>query len=282
MPSDGMPSTQQGNEQSDNDAQASSSANQGGEESQQSGDPSAADNDPSSQSGGGEQANAEPEIASGEPSQKQNDNIDFSEEDPSSSSSSSQSTDAASSQSSASASSSGQQSDTSSSAGQEAQQQGEMSGSSGTDEEIIAQMEGELNESLSTYDGMIAREREYIQNRANQQGSEEEVAYVDQGELYDEAGSEGQSVAGGPSQGPESAGNPSRQGGQPSVPTGARQGDFEQKGQAIPPPADIPSGHDDDVVARQIREAALYEKDAALREKLWQEYRKYKNQSAKE
>lgn len=43
-------------------------------------------------------------------------------------------------------------------------------------------------------------------------------------------------------------------------------------------PADIPSGSDDDIVARQIREAASKEQDPLLREKLWDEYRKYKNQ----
>ncbi len=43
-----------------------------------------------------------------------------------------------------------------------------------------------------------------------------------------------------------------------------------------PPPSDIPSGDDDDVVARQLREAAMREPDPAVREKLWEEYRKYK------
>ena len=43
-----------------------------------------------------------------------------------------------------------------------------------------------------------------------------------------------------------------------------------------PAPADIPSGSDDDVVARQLREAASRETDPAVREKLWDEYRKYK------
>ncbi len=41
-------------------------------------------------------------------------------------------------------------------------------------------------------------------------------------------------------------------------------------------PQDIPDGSDDDVVARQIREAAENETDPGLREKLWDEYRKYK------
>ena len=39
---------------------------------------------------------------------------------------------------------------------------------------------------------------------------------------------------------------------------------------------DEPDGNDDDVVARQLREAAMREPDPAVREKLWDEYRKYK------
>jgi len=46
-----------------------------------------------------------------------------------------------------------------------------------------------------------------------------------------------------------------------------------------PPPGDIPSGNDDDVVARQLREAAMREPDPAVRERLWDEYRKYKGLS---
>ncbi|MFZ8985101.1 MAG: hypothetical protein ACO213_12580, partial [Steroidobacteraceae bacterium] len=41
-------------------------------------------------------------------------------------------------------------------------------------------------------------------------------------------------------------------------------------------PADIPDGSDDDVVARQIREAAMAETDPELRAALWEEYRRYK------
>jgi len=43
-----------------------------------------------------------------------------------------------------------------------------------------------------------------------------------------------------------------------------------------PPPDDIPNGDDDDVVARQLRELAMSEPDPAVRERLWDEYRKYK------
>jgi hypothetical protein len=41
-------------------------------------------------------------------------------------------------------------------------------------------------------------------------------------------------------------------------------------------PSDIPDGSDDDVVARQLREAAEKETDPALKQRLWEEYRKYK------
>lgn len=42
-----------------------------------------------------------------------------------------------------------------------------------------------------------------------------------------------------------------------------------------PIPIDIPSGEDDDTVARQLREAAMREANPDLREKLWDEYRRY-------
>jgi hypothetical protein len=41
-------------------------------------------------------------------------------------------------------------------------------------------------------------------------------------------------------------------------------------------PPDIPDGKDDDIVARQLREAAMKETDPELRDKLWEEYRQYK------
>jgi hypothetical protein len=42
-----------------------------------------------------------------------------------------------------------------------------------------------------------------------------------------------------------------------------------------PIPNDIPDARDDDIVARQLREAASRETDPVLQEKLWEEYRKY-------
>ena len=42
-------------------------------------------------------------------------------------------------------------------------------------------------------------------------------------------------------------------------------------------PADIPDGSNDDVIARQLREAAEKETDPELKKKLWDEYRRYKS-----
>ena len=57
--------------------------------------------------------------------------------------------------------------------------------------------------------------------------------------------------------------------------SGETTGGRTQYAAAGPPPG-IPDGRDDDIVARQLREAASKEKDPVLRGKLWNEYRKYK------
>ncbi len=44
-------------------------------------------------------------------------------------------------------------------------------------------------------------------------------------------------------------------------------------------PDDVPTMVDDDIIARQLREAAIVEKDPDLRDRLWDEYRKYKGLS---
>ena len=43
-----------------------------------------------------------------------------------------------------------------------------------------------------------------------------------------------------------------------------------------PTPDDIPDARDDDIIARQLREAAMQEEDPVLKEKLWEEYKRYK------
>ena len=57
------------------------------------------------------------------------------------------------------------------------------------------------------------------------------------------------------------------------------QGEKQAADEAIIPiPDDVGDGRDDNIVERQIREAAMKEQDEALREKLWDEYRRIKGQ----
>ncbi len=47
-------------------------------------------------------------------------------------------------------------------------------------------------------------------------------------------------------------------------------------------PEDIPALNNDDIIAQQLRQAAMEEKDPQQRAKLWNEYRRYKNLPVKE
>ena len=86
-----------------------------------------------------------------------------------------------------------------------------------------------------------------------------------------ESGDSGQSGTGAQPQGSEQQGEEQQQGAGNS---GSREGkaDSTSTGSRDQPPA----ANDDDIVARQLREAAENETDPELREKLWQEYRRYK------
>ncbi len=64
-----------------------------------------------------------------------------------------------------------------------------------------------------------------------------------------------------------------------SNPQGGEMGDGQQSDAAvIPIPEDIDDGQGDGIVLRQLRDAAMRETDPALRERLWDEYRRIKNQ----
>ncbi len=121
------------------------------------------------------------------------------------------------------------------------------SGSSGDDE---------LDGALQDFDGEILAEREIIRSSSGAGGSIE--LPTDEG-----TGSSGSSDGGVVSSGqlPRRA--------IPPTPAPPRRG-------AEGIPDNLPDAKDDDIIARQLREAALQELDPELQEKLWQEYRKYK------
>ena len=55
--------------------------------------------------------------------------------------------------------------------------------------------------------------------------------------------------------------------------TAGRENEFDEANV----PSDIPPSENDDIIARQFRQAALDETDPVARAKLWNEYRRYKN-----
>ncbi|WP_139169385.1 hypothetical protein [Microbulbifer yueqingensis] len=151
----------------------------------------------------------------------------------------------------------------------------------------MAELEGEFDATMASYDGMILRERDYVRNRpVSAEESEEPADEPPPGEsledLIESAEAELPAPPGGGAGGSDEGSgaeqnNSSGQATGPGMPTAGRKGEYDHSGSTPVVPADIPEGDDDDVVARQIREAATREKDPELRERLWEEYRKYKN-----
>ncbi len=152
---------------------------------------------------------------------------------------------------------------------------GGVAGSPGTrsDAEELATLNRSLDQALERFDGNILTERDTIANQGNIDGNGPADGGMEGagGELEDANGE----LAGGSATG---GGDPadSGTGSIPASPGSRRQGDYRHTASAESIPDDIPDGSDDDVVARQIREAAMAETDPELREKLWEEYRKYK------
>lgn len=171
--------------------------------------------------------------------------------------------------------------------GGEEQAQAGAEGGSGSGEPGEAErLNAELNAALGRFDGAMLEERERIQTGSEKTGSgeaqAESVAMIDPEAGTEDVGAEGEygSVREGRSGGGgEATANDSSSGSGMSTASGGtgRKGEYEHTAAANTPPPDIPDGSDDDVVARQIREAAMKERDPELREKLWDEYRKYVN-----
>lgn len=166
-----------------------------------------------------------------------------------------------------------------------------------TTQERVAILDGELGSAYEDFDGFILSERSRAQRQSNEVGADPSGLYEGQGD-----GSAGGDVGGIPGitglpgvsagSGPQGDGADSGQGGTVAG-TGGVSGQGPQAGGSggsvggvrggpgadgapqFPAPDDIPSGRDDDVVARQIREAAMREPDPELRERLWDEYRRY-------
>jgi hypothetical protein len=171
----------------------------------------------------------------------------------------------------------------SASEGSEAGAGGDMAGEGGSrpgtmsDAEELATLNRELDQALERFDGAILTGRGAITEQENADagglGGEEDDGEGEDALVAGPTGSASEAGTRG-----AASGNPadSGDGGAPAFPGSQRQGDYHHTASADDIPSDIPDGSDDDVVARQIREAAMAETDPELREKLWEEYRKYK------
>lgn len=138
----------------------------------------------------------------------------------------------------------------------------------------MAILDEQLNKGTGEFDDIILQEREVLRRTAKGGNTTEEAA-AEAGGYGGYGGSEGGTPG---FQVPPMAGGGGGSGGGMGAPEPRPGYDQEMPEQVAvyQPPADIPDGSDDDVVARQLREAAMREPDPELREKLWDEYRKYK------
>jgi hypothetical protein len=140
-----------------------------------------------------------------------------------------------------------------------------------------AAIRGRLDASYAVIDRLTLAERERVQRAANTGGFAASVAAGTGAGSADDQ----QDGGGGDGTGERAVvivANASGAGGA-TMPaeTAGRLGNFDNENAEVtyPIPMDIPSGDDDDTVARQLREAAMREANPDLRKKLWDEYRKY-------
>lgn len=141
-----------------------------------------------------------------------------------------------------------------------------------TREEREQLLRSELKKLEAEFDGMILIQQEKIHRKASNlpAGARSRAGTGSDEESGDASGSV--ALAGGSETGSQAD---SMEGhGEPGTSPGVKKQD---KLPAQQLPVGVGDGSDDDVVARQLREAAEAETDPALRVQLWNEYKKYKN-----
>ena len=131
-----------------------------------------------------------------------------------------------------------------------------------TDAEKTQALGKELEQGFAEFDRVMLSEQQANNERADQEGGSE---FPEDDGLF--ADSEpAQSTAEEPLQTAMVDSDPVSIEGEMNIPTRSHS--------QVPP--DLVDAKDDDIIARQLREAAMKEQDPELREKLWDEYRKYK------
>ena len=131
--------------------------------------------------------------------------------------------------------------------------------------------DAELNKSIAIFEGQIIEARRGVINSTPAPTSADRVPGV--ASVGRDISSEGD-----PSAMPD---NKTLAGSMPAHEDASSKPRGQGEQSAIPPmaavqPEDLPDPQGDDIVARQLREAATAETDPELREKLWEEYKKYR------
>ena len=141
-----------------------------------------------------------------------------------------------------------------------------------TPEEKKALLEKQMGNLISDFDGLLLQHQERLKW---EQGESQSNGSRDSG-AFDKSGAKETAGAGTPTDGDvEKPGSkdgpiqrPAEPGAGPGVEKQGKMPDFKT--------GDVGDGSDDDVVARQLREAAETETDPLLKKQLWEEYKKYK------
>jgi hypothetical protein len=131
-----------------------------------------------------------------------------------------------------------------------------------TDDEQKQALGNELDQGLAEFDQLMLSEQQAINEQADQEGSGGFLDGDDFPGVDDPAQSSGEE----PLQTAMVDPDPMSIKGEGNIPTRSHS--------QVPP--DLVDAKGDDIIARQLREAAMKEQDPELRDKLWDEYRKYK------
>ena len=157
--------------------------------------------------------------------------------------------------------------------------------SSQTSDEKLTALDSSFGESLGTFDEMLLEEQQKVASHAPRQRENGSATGTDRYDAVNKASSQGRNDASGTdsgysgTSGSSADSNGSRN--NSSTPgTGSNRGTGvgSTKQSQTPPTAgnkDL-SQRDDDIIAKQLKEAAEQETDPEVKAKLWEEYRKYK------
>lgn len=155
----------------------------------------------------------------------------------------------------------------------------------------LGALDRELDDSLASFDEMLLKELELIRTESaekmrdlTEQAAAAAQGLQGEGEATESTSPETMSEAGEKAAKSEDLEMSPKDGEKdtPNATAGTLQEGSKGEGEGRAPNqgrSDRPSGHDDDIVARQIREAAEKETDPVLKEKLWEEYENYKKGS---